>query len=34
MSTQLIQARKGIITDEMRMVAEDEKLDPEFIRSG
>jgi phosphomethylpyrimidine synthase len=34
MSTQLIQARKGIITDEIRMVAEDEKLDPEVVRQG
>lgn len=32
MSTQLTKAKEGIITDEMRMVAEDEKLDPEWIR--
>jgi phosphomethylpyrimidine synthase len=32
--TQLTQAKQGIITDEMRMVAEDEGLSPEFIRDG
>src|SRR5437764_392919 len=34
MATQLSLAREGIITDAMRMVAEDEGLDPEFIRRG
>jgi phosphomethylpyrimidine synthase len=34
MSTQLIYAKEGTITEEMKMVAEDEKLDPEFIREG
>src|SRR5437016_1193323 len=34
MATQLSQARQGTITDEMRVVAEDEGLDPEFIRRG
>lgn len=34
MPTQLSQAKAGIITDEMRMVAEDEGLDPEVIRRG
>jgi phosphomethylpyrimidine synthase len=34
MSTQLNQAKQGIITDEMRMVAEDEGLDPDFVRNG
>ncbi len=34
MSTQLIKAKEGIITEEMRMVAEDEGLAPEFIREG
>src|SRR5438105_12848726 len=34
MATQLSQARAGITTDEMRVVAEDEGLDPEFIRRG
>jgi phosphomethylpyrimidine synthase len=32
MSTQLIYAKEGTITEEMKMVAEDEGLDPEFIR--
>jgi len=32
--TQLIQARKGIITKEMRKAAERERLDPEMIRRG
>ena len=32
MSTQLIYAKEGSITEEMKMVAEDEGLDPEFIR--
>jgi phosphomethylpyrimidine synthase len=32
--TQLEQARKGIITPQMKIVAEQEKLDPEFIRAG
>jgi len=31
--TQMHYARKGIITDQMRLVAEREGLDPEFIRS-
>ncbi|MFO0795059.1 MAG: phosphomethylpyrimidine synthase ThiC [Candidatus Brocadiaceae bacterium] len=31
--TQLLQARQNIITREMRQVAEDEGLDPEYIRS-
>ena len=34
MSTQLIKAKEGIITEEMKMVAEDERLDPEFVREG
>src|SRR4026207_1906791 len=34
MATQLSQAKEGIITEEMRMVAEDENLSPEFIRDG
>jgi phosphomethylpyrimidine synthase len=34
MSTQLINAKEGTITEEMKMVAEDEGLDPEFIRQG
>jgi phosphomethylpyrimidine synthase len=34
MSTQLIKAREGIVTEEMKMVAEDEGLSPEFIREG
>jgi len=34
MPTQLSQAKLGIITDEMRMVAEDETLAPEFVRDG
>src|SRR5687768_6920447 len=34
MATQLTKAKEGIITDEMRMVAEDEGLDPELIRQG
>jgi phosphomethylpyrimidine synthase len=32
MSTQLLKAKSGIVTDEMRMVAEDEGLSPEYIR--
>lgn len=32
MSTQLLKAKKGIISDEMRMVAEDEGLTAEFVR--
>ena len=32
--TQLDAARKGIVTDEMRMVAESEHRDAEFIRDG
>ncbi|MCK5110840.1 MAG: phosphomethylpyrimidine synthase ThiC [Arcobacteraceae bacterium] len=31
--TQMFYARQGIITDDMKVVAEVEKLDPEFIRS-
>ncbi|HEX2568080.1 MAG TPA: phosphomethylpyrimidine synthase ThiC [Polyangia bacterium] len=34
MATQLSLARQGTITDAMRMVAEDEGLDPEFVRQG
>ena len=34
MSTQLIYAKEGTITEEMKMVAEDEHLDPEIIRQG
>lgn len=34
MPTQLTKAKEGIITEEMRMVAQDEALDPEFVRSG
>ena len=34
MPTQLTKAKEGIITEEMRMVAEDERLDPEFVRAG
>jgi phosphomethylpyrimidine synthase len=34
MSTQLIFAKEGTITEEMKMVAEDEGLDPEIIRQG
>ncbi len=34
MSTQLIFAKEGTITEEMKMVAEDEHLDPEIIRQG
>src|SRR3990172_1131633 len=34
MATQLTWAKEGIITEEMRMVAEDEGLDPEFVRDG
>ena len=34
MATQLTKAKEGLITEEMRMVAEDEGLDPEFIRKG
>ena len=30
MSTQLIYAKEGTITEEMKMVAEDEGLDPEI----
>ncbi len=29
--TQLEQARRGVITDQMRQVAETEKVDPEFL---
>ena len=32
--TQLEMARKGIISPQMKIVAEQEKLDPEFIRAG
>jgi phosphomethylpyrimidine synthase len=32
MSTQLIKAKEGVVTEEMRMVAEDEGLAPEFVR--
>ena len=32
--TQLEQARKGVITPEMKAVAETERRDPEFIRDG
>ena len=32
--TQLEMARKGIISPQMKVVAEQEKLDPEFIRQG
>ena len=34
MATQLSMAREGVITDAMRMVAEDEGLDPELVRRG
>jgi len=34
MPTQLTKAKEGIITEEMRMVAQDEGLDPEFVRQG
>src|SRR5262245_24039168 len=34
MATQLSQAKAGIITPEMRMVAEDEKVTAEFVREG
>jgi phosphomethylpyrimidine synthase len=34
MPTQLSHAKEGIITEEMRMVAEDEKVSPEFVRDG
>jgi phosphomethylpyrimidine synthase len=34
MSTQLTYAKEGTITEEMKMVAEDEGLDSEFIRQG
>ncbi|MCI0417429.1 phosphomethylpyrimidine synthase ThiC, partial [bacterium] len=34
MSTQLIYAKDGTITEEMKMVAEDEGLDPEIIRQN
>jgi phosphomethylpyrimidine synthase len=34
MPTQLTQAKQGIITEEMRMVAEDEHISPEFVRDG
>ena len=32
--TQLEQAQKGIISPQMKIVAEQEHLDPEFIRAG
>ncbi len=32
--TQIENARKGIVTDEMRHIASEEHLDPEFIRQG
>ena len=32
--TQLEQAQKGIISTQMKIVAEQEQLDPEFIRAG
>jgi phosphomethylpyrimidine synthase len=34
MATQLTKAKEGIITEEMKMVAEDEGVAPEFIRRG
>ena len=34
MPTQLSQAKNGTMTDEMRMVAEDESLDPSFVQEG
>jgi len=34
MTTLIEKARKGVITSEMEMVAETEKVTPEFIRSG
>jgi phosphomethylpyrimidine synthase len=34
MSTQLIKAKQGIVTEEMKMVAEDESLSAEFVRDG
>ncbi len=34
MTTQILQAREGVITDEMYQVARKEKLDVEFIRQG
>jgi len=34
MPTQLTQAKQGIVTEEMRMVAEDERVSPEFVRDG
>ncbi len=34
MATQMQLARQGIITDAMKIVAEQEKLSPEFIREG
>src|SRR5437899_859096 len=34
MATQLSKAREGLVTDEMRMVAEDEGLEAEFVRRG
>jgi phosphomethylpyrimidine synthase len=34
MPTQLTQAKQGIITEEMQMVAEDEHVSPEFVRDG
>ena len=34
MPTQLTKAKEGIITDEMRMVAEDEHVDAEFVQQG
>ena len=32
--TQIISAREGIITDEMKYVAETEGVSPEFVREG
>ena len=34
MSTQMQMAKSGKITDEMKIVAESEQLDAEFIREG
>ena len=34
MTTLIEKARKGVITPEMEMVAETERVTPEFIRSG
>ena len=34
MPTQLTQAKQGIITEEMKMVAEDERVSSEFVRDG